>query len=279
MKTPMPKTFMSRVRTALPDLHPSERRLAEAVLDFPGDMAGYSASEIARLAGVSNATVSRFVRKLGYASYDAARKAIREEGRGGSALLRLGKEQDGRPGAAKRYLEQSQANVAATFGALDMAVIEDLASAFHGARRVWIVGFRAGHSLASYLAWQVQQAVPDVRILPQAGETLAEATASLSEQDVVVLLLLRRAPKVAWSFGESAAGAQLAVIGDLPSTEALSPRWHIACDTTSTGPLLNHVSVMALCNLLAARVLERAGPEGRARMGRIEDIHERLGEL
>lgn len=270
---------MSRVRTALPDLHPSERRLAEAVLDFPGDMAGYSASEIAGLAGVSNATVSRFVRKLGYGSFDAARKAVREEGRSGAALLRLGKTQDDRPGAATRYMEQSQANIAATLGALDMTVIDDLAGAFHGARRVWIVGFRAGHSLASYLAWQVQQALPDVQTLPKAGETLAEATASLSDRDVVVLLLLRRAPKLAWSFAEAAAGTQLAVIGDLPSTEALSPRWHITCDTTSTGPLLNHVSVMALCNFLAARVLERAGPEGRARMGRIEDSHERLGEL
>lgn len=57
MKETFPEPFMARVRAILPDLHPSERRLAEAVLDFPGDMAGYSASEIAELAGVSNDTV------------------------------------------------------------------------------------------------------------------------------------------------------------------------------------------------------------------------------
>jgi DNA-binding MurR/RpiR family transcriptional regulator len=32
-------SFLSRIRAAIPTLHPSERRLAEVVLNFPGELA------------------------------------------------------------------------------------------------------------------------------------------------------------------------------------------------------------------------------------------------
>ena len=112
------KPFLARVRTRLPDLHPSERRLAETVLDFPGDMPGYSASEIAGLAGVSNATVSRFVRKIGYGSYEEARKAVRDEGRTGAALFRFTASDESGGSAIASHLEQSRHNLEKTFEAL-----------------------------------------------------------------------------------------------------------------------------------------------------------------
>jgi len=39
-------------------MHPTERRPAEFMLDFPGEMASYSASGLAKLSGVSNATAT-----------------------------------------------------------------------------------------------------------------------------------------------------------------------------------------------------------------------------
>jgi DNA-binding MurR/RpiR family transcriptional regulator len=78
------RSFLSRVRHTLPDLPQAERKLGELVRDFPGELASYSASELAGLADVSNATVSRFVRRLGYASYDDARRHARLEKASGS---------------------------------------------------------------------------------------------------------------------------------------------------------------------------------------------------
>ena len=67
-------SFLARVREAFASLHPTEKKLAEFVLDFPGELASYSASELARLSGVSNATVTRFIRRLGYTNFEAARR-------------------------------------------------------------------------------------------------------------------------------------------------------------------------------------------------------------
>ena len=43
-------SFVTRVRQRLTSMHPAERRLAEFVLSFPGELASYTASELAALA-------------------------------------------------------------------------------------------------------------------------------------------------------------------------------------------------------------------------------------
>lgn len=281
MKDPSSPTFIARVRASMTDLHPTERRLAETLLNFPGDMAGYTATEVAKVAGVSNATVSRFVRKIGYGNYEEARRAVRDAGKNGAALLRLGAADMDAKRAFEVHLEQSRRTLDKTYEELDITVIDEMVGALHAAPRVWLAGYRAGYPLATYLAWQIGQVLPSVRVIPKPGETLAETVATFSERDVLILLGLRRSTRAAQALLEMAldAGVQVAVIGDVAELLAAEARWNLACTTASTGPLLNHTGVIALCNLVATRTLELAGPEGRVRMERIEDIHEQLGEL
>lgn len=271
---------MARVRARLPDLHPTERRLAEAVLDFPGDMAGYTATEIAEHAGVSNATVSRFVRKIGYGSFEEARRAVRDEQRAGAALVRFGS-QGTAGGTAEAHLEQSRLNLEQTYAALAEGDVDGLAQALLAARRVWVAGFRAGYPLARYLAWQIEQVIETVTLLPRSGETLADSAARIDARDVAIFVALRRAPRVLGDLAESArqAGCTLAVIGDLPDLDRLGAAWTVRCATTARGPLLNHVSVMAACNLIAARTIDLSGLDGRRRMAAAEEAHGRFGEL
>ena len=281
MSEPSPKAFLSRVSDALPDLRASERKLADLVLDFPGEMAGYTATEIAELAGVSNATVSRFVRRLGYASFDEARRAVREEQKSGTALLRMSQRTGSAGDAVEAHFETSQQNLDLTYGALDGAALEDLVQAMIRARRVWFIGFRAGQPFAQYMAWQTSQVLAHVTVLPRAGETLAESLASLAPEDVVVLLALRRMPKLIKQVAETAAraGVPLAVLEDRASADFDDARWRFTCVTSTQGPLMNHVAAMALCNLIAARTIEVSGGSGRSRMATIEELHRRFDEL
>lgn len=275
------KPFLARVNDALPDLHPSERKLAELVLDFPGEMAGYTATELAELANVSNATVSRFVRRIGYASFDEARRAVRDEQRDGTALLRFSSSTPAGNGEVARHFEASQQNLELTYGALDDATIDALAHAMIAAPRVWFIGFRAGQSFAQYLGWQTSQVLANVTVLPRAGETLAESLASLTERDVVMLIALRRKPKLVAAVAAAArqARAALAVLEDRPSPDLADADWHLTCATSTTAPLMNHVASMAVCNLVGARVIELSGAAGRSRMAAIEEGHRRFDEL
>ena len=56
---------MQRIHRAWEALPDGERRVAEHVLDSPGELALWPANELAARAGVSGATVSRFFRRLG----------------------------------------------------------------------------------------------------------------------------------------------------------------------------------------------------------------------
>lgn len=281
MSQDLPKTFLGRIRAALPDLHPAERRLGEFLCDFPGELASYDAQELARLANVSKATVSRFVRRLDYANYDEARRHAREDQRSGSRLF-LRHPGDPNPEASLlAAIEQSKANLDQTFIMIAQAEIDAVAKAMLGARKVWIVGFRASHPLADYLRWQLTQVIESVVSIPGGGETLGEHLASVSTDDCVIVFGLRRrvAGMEALLDYLAASKAPLAYVTD----EGLEPdrrvRWHLRCHTASTGPLFNHVSVMALCHVLITRTIDLSASTGRARLRRIEAANDSLNEL
>ncbi len=277
----MSKSFLERVKSSLADLHPSERKLAELVLDFPGEIAGYTATEIAELAEVSNATVSRFVRRIGYESFDEARRAVRDEQKNGTALLRFSHDTADSDGVVARHYVGTQQNLEMTYSELDEAALDQLVHAMNAAGRVWCIGFRAGQTFAQYLGWQTSQVLSSVTVLPRAGETLPETLASLSKDDVVILFALRRTPKIVETVINTvhASGAALAVVSDRTIPAALQAEWQITCKTSASGPLMNHVAVMAVCNLLSARTVEVSGAPGRSRMAAIEDSHRQFGEL
>lgn len=273
-------SFLSRVRRHLDDLHPAERRLGELVSDFPGELASYSASELADLAGVSNATVSRFVRRLGYGSYEEARRHAREEQASGSRLY-LGDVRAPASDDPRAYAESDIRNLHQTLDGLEQGAVERLAAALLAARKVWIVGFRAAAPLAHYLNWQLVQVLETTAAIPRSGETLGEHLASIRRDDVVILFGLRRrvAQTEAILAAALGAGARVAYITD----EGVGPRadvdWHIRCRTGSPGPLFSHVSVMGVLNLVANRTIAAAGETGRRRLAAIESANDSLGEL
>lgn len=278
---PKDRSFLTRVRNALPTLHPAERRLGEFVCDFPGELASYDAQELAKFAKVSKATVSRFVRRLGYASYEAARKHAREEQTTGSRLFLPTAGINQMEESLARNLEQGKMNIDRTFSAITQAEIDTVANAFLTARKIWVVGFRASHPFADYLKWQLTQVVEEVISIPGAGETLGEHLVNFSQNDCVVVFGLRRRITLTMQLLAHAkeSGTQLVYITDEGMEHDPAPTWHFRCHTQAAGPLFNHTAVMALCHLLVMRTIEQAGDTSRSRLRRIEILNDRFDEL
>lgn len=282
MKAPRERSFLARVRKALPDLHPAERRLGEFVCDFPGELASYDAQELAGFANVSKATVSRFVRRLGYESYDEARRHARAEQRTGSRLFMAhAGDPDGAEASLARNVEQGKLNLDSTFAAITQVEIDAVARAILGARKVWVIGFRASHPFADYLRWQLIQVVEDVIAIPGGGETLGEHLVSMRREDCVVLFGLRRRVAVTERIlaHVGGTGAAMLYVTDEGAEPEKAARWHFRCHTMAPGPLFNHVSVMALCHLLVMRCIELAGGRARGRLRGIEMLNDSLEEL
>lgn len=275
------RSFLLRVREVLGDLHPAERRLGDFVCDFPGELASYSASELAALAQVSNATVSRFVKRLGYENYEEARRHAREEKQTGSRLFLTTSTDNAAVQSLGAHIAQGIANLEGTFASISDAEIDAAIEAMLAARKVWVLGFRSSHPFATYLQWQMTQVVENIVAIPGGGQTLGEHLVSVVEGDVVVVFGLRRRvarmDMVLSAIEKS--GARLLYITDEGVAHRQSATWHFRCQTLAPGPLFNHVSVMAVCHLLATRAIERAGAAGRTRLRGIESIGDALEEL
>ncbi|TYR35644.1 MurR/RpiR family transcriptional regulator [Mesorhizobium microcysteis] len=275
------RSFLTRVRDALPNLRPAERRLGEFVCDFPGELASYSAQELAALAHVSKATVTRFIQGLGYETYEEARRHARLEKQTGSRLfLTTAADASGEQSVAA-HAAQAVANVEATFLSVTDQQVAAIAQAILDARKVWVIGFRASHPFAAYLQWQLTQVVENIVAIPSAGQTLGEHLVSVAPDDVVIVFGLRRRiarmELVLDQIGKSS--ARLLYISDEGASFHGNATWHLRCQTLAPGPLFSHVSVMAMCHVIATRCIELAATKGRKRLRNIEAVNDALEEL
>jgi len=294
-------SLTARIRDRYGDLSPMERQLADVILACPGELSGYSATELAGRAGVSKMTVSRLVRRLGYAGFEAARLAARRGGDWGSPLFLLppggpasasSAVSDGDPAPLDAHFRRSAEALAATARQTDPAMLARAARALADARRIWVCGARNSAFLAGYARWQFIQVRGEVHQLAATGETMAETLADLSSGnvepsdlnrgDLLFLVGIRRRPpaivRLLRIAGER--GIPTILIADSHSTlEAPPPPLTFRCETRSLAALDTHVAALAVIHALAAELIPLTGEAGRARIRAIEDLHDRLGEL
>jgi DNA-binding MurR/RpiR family transcriptional regulator len=273
------KSFLERVRQSLPDLHPAERKLGEFLTQFPGEIASYNAQELARLADVSKATVSRFVRRLGFENYEAARRMARNESRTGSRLFLAHPEE--MSGPVHPSIAEEVDNLERSFSQISAVQIDAVAAELLKARRVWLIGFRISQSFATYLYWQLLKVLPDVVVVPRGGETMGEHIAVMDARDCVIVFGLRRrvAGMDAVLDAISETGPKLCYITDESAPTRKDATWHFHCVTATSTPQFNHAAVLALCHRLMVATTQQAGRDGRAQLNRIEQLNEQLGQL
>lgn len=275
-------SLLKRIRDHYAELRPAERRLADLILNFPGEIAGYSATELAGMAETSNAAVSRFVQRIGLRNYEEMRRLSREGIDGGSPhfFLHPG-DTRGKGSAAAFYRDTTIEALRRTFAAIDETDVDKLAGAVRTARNVWIAGYRHAYFLAGWLHWQVCHVRPRVHLLPRAGSTYGETLADVAEGDVAIAVALRRRPRALAELLATlrAAGARVAIIGDLSLTDDHAAEWVFRCDTRTATAVDNHAAVLAAIQLILDRIIVRAGKDAAARFARIDQFHEDLGEL
>lgn len=278
-------TLSVRIKQVMDQLPKAEKKLGQMILQSPGQMASYSASEIARMAGVSNATMTRLVQRLGYDSYEQMRRLAREGIAWGSPLFLLDRSSepqeviDQDPFGA--HIEASITNIRTSFESISPIVIEEIGSQLAGARQIRIFGQRNNYFFAAYLRWQLIQFRSDVYLLPASGETLGEYLVGLMPADLFIVFgLRRRQPGLAGLVSTvRQSGAKVVLITDTASEQDIQADWTIKCETSSPIPLDNHTAVMTVCHVLSEKLIRLVGLQGRERLARIEELHMQLKEF
>jgi DNA-binding MurR/RpiR family transcriptional regulator len=276
-------SLQSRIQEHYVALPESERKLADLILDFPGEIAAYSATELAVLAGASKAAVTRLTRRLGYQSFEEARVAARDARTWGSPVYLISKDgsEDGFAERLQRHVHQDSANITRTFKGIEESTFKAVVEALATAPRVWLLGYRNSYFLAGYARWQFIQVREDVHLLPLAGETIAEYMAELRPDDVLFVLgFRRRVPEIRQAM-ESAArnGIRIVFITDPTAQPNRFATWTISCEVRGDDPFDGYVSAISVLHFLSVALVERMGRAGREHLTRIESLHEEFDEF
>jgi len=152
---PTSSAVLAEVRAHLPELRPSEHRIAEALIADPESFATLSIAEIADLAGTSTTTVVRFTRRIGYERFKDFRHDLTEQ----NLRERLAHAEAGVPASdisptdsmediVAKIAANESLSVADTAAALDVASLEQAVQAMTRADRIDLYGVGASAIVA-----------------------------------------------------------------------------------------------------------------------------------
>ena len=185
------------VRQRMGTFSASERRLAQVLLAFYPVAGLESLTRFAERAGVSPATVTRFIAKLGLHGYPEFQDSLRQElqERLSSPLTRYELARPGDVGgsllrdAFATYEHSLRASVDMVSEHDFDAVIELLADS---RRRVLSLGGRVSAFLARYLASQLHLIRPGVELIDPERSNPADHLVDLGRRDILVVFDFRR---------------------------------------------------------------------------------------
>jgi DNA-binding MurR/RpiR family transcriptional regulator len=269
----MSQPIDERITERYAALSPQERRAAETLLEHLDDLATYRSAELADLAGVSKATMSRLFRSLGFADFDEVRDHLRSL-RGAGEPRRV----DGATTTAD-HLAQEQESLRQ---ALDSPVHTEIVELLATARRVLVVGWRNSHPVALHLRQQLAHARGDVRLAPLPGQVISEELADLATGDVVVVIGFRRRPADFGAFLTEAAhtGATVVLLADPTARRhASATAYWLECPVDTTLAFDSYAAAMSLVSVLADGVLSALGRAARVRVAEISASYSRLSEV
>lgn len=168
-------------------LSPAQRRIAQYLLDHMPDSAFLSSVVLARQAGVSQPSVTRFAAALGFSGYPALRDTLRGIALDTPSGPLPGQAAGGRPpGGGDNPMQAAVAAEIANLSALhdtlaDTRVITDLARDLAASVPLAVLGQRISAPVAQYFAYAARRIHPDVRCLTYGGSVMFDALLHVSE--------------------------------------------------------------------------------------------------
>lgn len=259
------------VAAASSDLTPTERRIAEAVLEEPTLLAFGTVSDLAGRVRTSRPSIVRFANKLGFEGYSELQERARDD-----LSRRLARPSERIRSDGDAILPANVAlsdSIASVFDAVAGDRLAELAAPVVRAENVWILSGETSQAGAHTLWSGLSMIRPGARLLDahSAGTAMSDAG---SGDTAVLFDFFRYRKQVATTARVLAdSGVTVVAITDSP----LSPLAEIADDwcritVPAVGPFDSSVPVVALAELLVSQVARELHDDATDRIDRIEAL-------
>jgi DNA-binding MurR/RpiR family transcriptional regulator len=261
-------------------LTPTQRRIAQCLLEHADKVAYLSAAEVADLAAVSQPSVTRFAMALGYDGYPALRRAIRKPT--GPATSDTAVHNDLQHGVAAEVENLGRLVDQLVDGSPDLAAIHAAARLLSATKPLPVVGLRAAAPLAGYFGYFAAKVLPDVRVLDHGGSQLCDRLEQARAAGATAMLgiVLPRYPRESLDALREARAAGLAVVAltDSPIGEVAD-----LADVTLRAAVSSrlvfdlHAAPMALAMVLLQAVCDAVPVQTQTRLEEFEASAARRG--
>ncbi|MBR9885414.1 MAG: MurR/RpiR family transcriptional regulator [Oceanospirillales bacterium] len=267
-----------RLKEIYEELPRSERLLADIIIDFPGDLATHSISELVTRANTSNAAATRLIKRLGYKDFRELRKLAREAKAEGSPryLNTLDHHSGDFQSDIKQHVDCEVQNLLRSFESLQETTVRAVIDAIAKADSIWIIGYGNSYMPAMYLRQQLIQLRPNVEILPRPGQAIEKDLSGLSAQDLVVVIGYRRRKEIIYRLMKYAQdiGAPVLYLTDHSEEKTAGlANWTLRCMVKSTSLFDSYIAGFSVLNYLCASASDYLGHAASEKLARAERLH------
>lgn len=253
--------IMDIITQKLKDLPESQRVLGEFILKNYKYVANLSAIELGNRAGVSDATVVRFAKSIGYSGYPEIKNElfeylIHEELPSNKMIKSLNRIKKVDSGIMEVFQNDIN-NIEETFRSFRKKDLDMAVEAINSARRVYVIGLNSCESLASFLNFHLRRLDIDVHLITSAGLVMFEQLSSIKKGDALVVISYPRYSKDALSAVELAKSRNAKTISI--SDQEYSPIAQAAdisliAHSTNLGFYNSYAAATTMCNVLVLSI-------------------------
>ena len=267
----LPMSIKDFIAAASEKLTPTERRIAELVLNDPTLIAFGTVSDLANRADTSRPSIVRFATKLGFEGYTDLQTWIRTQ-----LSLQLSS-----PSQRIRQQECTTAPVRSAikeaidqaFAALDEQRLLALATPIANAKNVWIISGETSMAGAYVLHSGLAMIRPDVHLVVEHSTGRELSSAGPGDTAVVFDFARYRRNSITTARALGQLGVTIVAITDGPLSPlaSMTKTW---CELKipAVGPFDSSIPAVMAAELLVAQVVHQLGDQARQRIDRLESL-------
>lgn len=272
------------LQTLLTEAHESlagkGKLLAQFVMASPDKAIFMTTRQLGAAVGVSEATVIRFVRQLGFESYGKFISAIRDLIDRKFTLMERERLShpvtDSEDRELDRLINQDIANIKAMHKRVDRSQVKTICRMLKDAPAVFVMGARLSYSSAHYMGWTLTKIREHVHILNGSDRTSMDRMVFAPEGSVVIVIATSRYPNELIRMGKIARRQNFVqvLITDSPSCPLAPLSDHVLIAPLTTVPFLgNPASLVCLIHYLLNCLAAEMGEDLKIHQEKLEQAY------
>jgi DNA-binding MurR/RpiR family transcriptional regulator len=272
---------LNELCSALPSLPLRLQQVGRFVAANDYDATTRSMRDLASVAGADPAAFTRLAKAIGYSGWDELRAALTEARRPEQSSPFSGRARGRRagPNPEMSLISDKLEAEAAGLARISPGAIAAAAKALHGAKRIWIGGFRSCRSVAELLNYQLRLFLPDaVQLVGASGpEDLDFGAFRAGDAVVVIGFAPYSTASVLSARAAHASGATLIAIADKVTAPMAEGADHLLQFEAAASPgfFPSLTGAIAIAQSLAAATFMLGGANAKRRL---EETEARLAD-